>query len=242
MSFELYKANLESCFKENGLESLLDDDACEKLFSISEFLVEKNKVMNLTAITSENDVILKHFLDSASISSLIPANSSVIDIGCGAGFPSIPLAIVRRDLKITALDSTGKRIDFVTEAASRLGLENVDPVCARAEDFAVSQREKFDVCTSRAVARMNVLSELCIPFVKVGGAFIAMKSDKGDEEYAECKSGIGVLGCKLENVISDRFAFLGNEITRQLFQFRKVSSTPKAYPRQYSKILKKPLA
>lgn len=241
MNSESFKMNLLACFENNGLKSLLSDADCERFFAFADLLLEKNKVMNLTAITSENEVILKHFLDSASISALIPANSSVIDVGCGAGFPTVPLAIVRPDLEITALDSTGKRIDFVKEAVSLLNLNNVSPVCARAEDFAILSRESFDVCTSRAVARLNVLSELCIPLVKLGGRFIAMKSDKGEEEYAECKSGIGTLGCKLRGVTSDVFEFADVRITRQLFDFEKVCTTPKTYPRQYSKILKKPL-
>jgi len=241
MNFESFKAKLLTCFENNGLSSLLTDDACTKLCSFADVLLEKNKVMNLTAITTENEVILKHFLDSASISALIPPGSSVIDVGCGAGFPTIPLAIVRPDLKITALDSTGKRIDFVNEVASSLTLDNVAPVCARAEEYASCARESFDVCTSRAVARMSVLSELCIPLVRVGGRFIAMKSDRGEEEYSECKRAIGLLGCKLNSVTADRFEFAGTEITRQLYCFDKVSPTPKAYPRQYSKILKKPL-
>ena len=165
------KEALLNAFKQNDLDALIDDGKAALLCEFADILIETNKTTNLTAITSPNEVILKHFVDCASISLHIPSNSSVIDVGCGAGFPSIPLAIVRPDLKITSLDSTGKKVDFVTAAAKTLSLSNITPICGRAEELP-SLREKFDVCTSRAVARLNVLSELCIPFVRKGGIFL----------------------------------------------------------------------
>jgi 16S rRNA (guanine527-N7)-methyltransferase len=148
---------------------------------------------------------------------------------------------VRRDLKITALDSTGKRIDFVTEAASRLGLENVDPVCARAEDFAVSQREKFDVCTSRAVARMNVLSELCVPFVKIGGTFIAMKGKNAEFELSSAKKAIAILGGSGVKVESISLESDTEILSHPLIIVNKKTKTPASYPRAFAQISKKPL-
>lgn len=232
----LYKA-----FEENGMGDLLDDESSERFYEFAGFLVETNKHTNLTAITDEQGIILKHFVDSAAVSCYIPQGSSVLDVGCGAGFPSVPLAILRGDLAITALDSTGKKINFVLSAKEKLGLDNLNALCTRAEEYAGSARESFDVCTSRAVARLNVLSELCLPFVKVGGLFVAMKSDKGVEEAEEAKDGIKKLGA-ISFDAHARTLTCGNvAIEREIRIYKKILSTPAQYPRKYSQILKKPL-
>ncbi len=228
-------------FEKNNLGHLIDADKAEKLYDLSNLLVETNKVTNLTAITDEKDIILKHFLDSATVSDSFSDQWSVLDVGCGAGFPSLPLAILRPDLKITSIDSTGKKITFVNRAAELLGLSNLKAICTRAEDLVKSDREKFDACTSRAVARLNVLAELCIPFVKVGGLFVAMKSDKGSEEYDEAKKGILTLGCELDNKRALTLADENSTIAREIYCFEKVAHTPTQYPRNYSQITKKPL-
>ncbi len=220
---------------------MLDEEKALKLYSLSNLLIESNRQFNLTAITDETEIMLKHFVDCASISGNIPCRSGVVDVGCGAGFPSLPLAILRADLEITALDSTAKRILFVSETAKLLNLANVNAVCARAEEYALNNRECFDVCTSRAVARMNILSELCLPLVRVGGYFVAMKSVKGDEEYAEAKFGIDKLGANLELTQHDIFEWKEMSFERKLFVFKKEASTPLKFPRKYSQILKKPL-
>ena len=204
-------------------------------------LIEANKITNLTAITEEKDVILKHFVDSATVCSFFDVNASVIDVGCGAGFPSLPLAILRPDLNITSIDSTGKKINFVNATAEKLGLENVTAICTRAEDFVKDNRESFDACTSRAVARLNVLIELCVPFIKIGGKFVAMKSGKGEEELDEAYRGIRVLGCEISEKKDCLLTLEQERIQREIFIFKKEAETSAAYPRNYSQITKKPL-
>ena len=166
MEYNQYKQRLYEAFKQNRLDQLLDDDKAEKLFNFSNILIETNKSFNLTAITNENDIILKHFVDCASALEYISDSSTVIDVGCGAGFPSIPLAILNKTLNITSLDSTSKKIGFINSTVKELCLDNITGICGRAEEMAESKRESFDVCISRAVARLNVLSEICIPLVK----------------------------------------------------------------------------
>ena len=232
---------LHKAFEENNLSTLLTDEIAENLYNFADLLVETNKITNLTAITDDKGIILKHFIDCAALSEHMDTNARLIDVGCGAGFPSIPLAIIRPDLSITALDSTGKKIDFVKSVATKLGLSNLNAVCARAEDFAADNRELFDVSTSRAVARLNVLSEISLPLVKVGGRFVAMKSNKGAEEFAEAAAGIKKLGATLETFVDKAFSFDGESINREFYIFTKTHPTPKEFPRKYSQILKKPL-
>ncbi|MBQ8409041.1 MAG: 16S rRNA (guanine(527)-N(7))-methyltransferase RsmG [Clostridia bacterium] len=228
-------------FSENGLVSLINEDKAKKLFELSNLLIETNKTTNLTAITDEKEVLLKHFVDSAAIAEFIDDGKSVVDVGCGAGFPSLPIAILRGDLTVTALDSTGKKINFVKHAAEKLDLKNIKAVCARAEDFAVDNRESFDVAVSRAVARLNVLVEITLPLVKTGGCLIAMKSNKGKEEFEEAEQGIFTLGGSLERVKEETLSFNDASITRETYIFKKVRKTPAQYPRKYAQILKKPL-
>lgn len=241
MELAQYKAIIKEAFESNGFGHLIDDAAAEKFYLLSNILVETNKITNLTAITDEIDIIYKHFLDSATVCDCIPYGSKIIDVGCGAGFPSLPIAILRQDTKITSLDSTGKKIDFVNKAAERLGLENVRGVCSRAEDFVSGCREAYDVSLGRAVSRLNVLSEICIPFVSVDGRFIAMKASKGEEEFLEAKNGIARLGCELEKESEIRITSDKEKIERKIYCFKKIKNTPKEFPRNYSQITKKPL-
>lgn len=236
-----FKEKLFEAFKQNNLDEWLDNDKAEKLYLFYNILVETNKTFNLTAITDENDVILKHFVDCAAVLHFIPANSSVIDVGCGAGFPSLPIAILRDDINITPLDSTAKKIAFIKSTADALNLSNVTPIASRSEEYAAKSREKFDVAISRAVARLNILDELCVPFVKVGGSFIAMKSSRGEEEYSEAQGGIKKLGCELTSKDIFDFKFGELNITREIYVFEKKSHTPMQYPRNFSQISKKPL-
>jgi 16S rRNA (guanine527-N7)-methyltransferase len=241
MEYREYKELLYKAFEENGLSDILSEENTEKLYRFSNILVETNKTFNLTAITEEKEVILKHFVDCASISKHIPSGSTLIDVGCGAGFPSLPIAILRNDIKATSLDSTAKKIDFINRTAKELSLDNIVAISARAEDFAKNNREKFDVATSRAVARLNILDELCLPLVKVGGLFIAMKSSRGEIEYSEAKTGIDKLGSRLELVEKGTLSFEEMTIERETYIFKKVRQTPNQYPRNYSQIVKKPL-
>lgn len=223
----------------------------EHLFLLAERLVEVNKVMNLTAITDEDGIILRHFVDSMLISEYIKPNSSLIDVGCGAGFPTLPLAILRPDITIRALDSTEKRIKYVQETADLLGLTNVTAIAARAEDYAKlpENREKFDYATARAVASMPMLAELTIPFIKIGGSLVAMKSKGAHEEFEASRSAIRQLaGAKSLNeaklIEKSLVGAIGEEIVeenRTVIVIPKNSPTPKQFPRKFAQIKKSPL-
>lgn len=234
-----------------NLSITLSEEQNERLFSLAEHLVEVNNVMNLTAITDEDGIILRHFVDSMLISEYITPNSRLIDVGCGAGFPTLPLAIIRPDIMITALDSTEKRIRYVQETADILGLTNVKAVTARAENFAKlpKNREKFDHATARAVASMPMLAELTIPFIKVGGSLVAMKAKGAHEEFEASRSAIRQLaGSKslegaqmIEKNLVGRINEALVEENRTVIIVPKLSATPKQFPRKFAQIKKSPL-
>lgn len=200
-------------------------------------LIEKNKVMNLTAITEKNEVYSKHFLDSVLSLKNIKDNSKLLDVGSGAGFPGIPLKILNNTLDITLLDSLNKRVNFLNEEIEKLGLSNIKAVHGRAEDYINVSRETFDYVVSRAVARLNTLLEYCLPYVKLGGYFIAYKSMDTDEEIDESKNALNILGGKIEKV--DKINLEGND--RTLIYIKKVKNTPKKYPRGQNKPKSLPL-
>lgn len=207
-----------------------------------QMLVEWNEKMNLTSITEEHEVYLKHFYDSIALSFYtdLTQTQTICDIGAGAGFPSIPLKIIYPNLKITIVDSLNKRIHFLNQLAEALDLENVSFVHDRAEIYGKGDyRASYDIVTARAVARLSVLSELCLPLVKKGGQFIALKSAKGEEELEEARFGIGVLGGKLQDVISYELPEDAGE--RQIIKIDKRSETPKKYPRKPGMPNKSPL-
>lgn len=243
MEFIEFKKELENIFEKNSLSDLVTDERVQKLYDLTQIMLEVNKSMNLTAITDEKAIILKHYADSLTVSKYIPQNARVIDVGCGAGFPCLPLAIFRSDLTITALDATAKRIKYVQETANKLGLSNVLAISARAEDLAklVDYRESYDVATARAVAALPVLSELCLPFVKKGGKFVAMKASQGENEATDAANAIKLCGGSLISV--DRFSLVSDtdSDTRVIVSVSKVSQTPSKYPRHYSQIVKKHL-
>ena len=207
-----------------------------------ELLAEWNEKMNLTAITDESGVALKHFADSLSLLNFvdIPQNSSLADVGTGAGFPGVVLKIARPDIKLTLIDSLNKRLVFLGEVCAQLGIE-AELIHSRAEDGARDEklRESFDFAVSRAVARMNVLSEYCLPYVKVGGAFCAMKGAQANEEFKESLNAINTLGGKLEKKYFFELPENGGE--RAIAVVRKVKNTPQKYPRQSGKIKAKAL-
>ena len=200
-------------------------------------MVKQNEVMNLTAITEDTQVARLHLLDSLTVLTAADlAGKSLIDVGCGAGFPGVPLAIGCPEANITLLDSLGKRVHWLEETLPTLGI-SAECVTARAEEAVAARRESYDFATSRAVARLNILLELTAPYVKVGGMVIAMKGAAAQEELAECGSAIKKLGLKLEEV--RRFPMDGT--SHSLILLRKVAPTPKQYPRRYAKIKQAPL-
>ena len=226
----------------------LSDSQLEQFYSYYEMLVEKNKVMNLTAITEEREVVTKHFSDSLSLFGLLKEMQAggdvwykicnVIDVGTGAGFPGIPLKIVFPELRVTLLDSLNKRLK---EVCTDLGLEGVCFVHGRAEDIGrqAEHREMYDLCVSRAVANLSSLSEYCMPFVKVGGYFIPYKSGEIDEELNQAKKAIGILGGKLKSV--EKFVLPGTDAARSLVMIEKVKPVSKKYPRKAGLPTKEPL-
>lgn len=215
----------------------LSQDKAEKLLKLYQFLVEYNQNVNLTAITDFEEVVVKHFIDSVLPFSMIDIkeNSSFIDVGTGAGFPSIPLMIVRPDLKGTLLEALNKRCVFL-EKACELTCVDAKVVHGRAEDYTKEKREAFDFATARAVAAMPVLCEYCIPYVKTGGRFIALKSV--NEDATQCEKAVNVLGGKIAEI---KDYTITNGDSRRLFVIDKVSQTPTKYPRNPSMIKKKPL-
>lgn len=228
----------------DSLSVSLTDEQIEQFIIYYEMLVEKNKVMNLTAITEFDEVLKKHFVDSLSLVKAydMTQDISVIDIGTGAGFPGIPLKIAFPNMKITLLDSLNKRIGFLQEVIDTLGLEEIEALHGRAEDYAKpgKLREQFDLCVSRAVANLSTLSEYCLPYVKVGGKFISYKSEKISEEMKEAEYAISVLGGKVENQVA--FTLPDSDIYRNLFIITKCNETPRQYPRKAGTASKNPIS
>lgn len=240
----MYTEQLKTFQKDlEELHITISDAQYQQFITYYEILVEKNKVMNLTAITDFDDVIKKHFVDSLSLVKVFDLKNpvSVIDVGTGAGFPGIPLKIVFPDLKITLLDSLQKRIGFLQEVIAELELVGIEAIHGRAEDFAKlgQLRETFDLCVSRAVANLSVLSEYCLPYVKVGGKFISYKSDKVNMELEQAKHSISLLGGKL--IEQKSFILPSSDIDRNLVVIEKCRPTPKQYPRKAGTASKKPL-
>ena len=222
----------------NGLE--LSVVQKEQLHTYFELLVEKNKVMNLTGITEENDVYEKHFYDSLLFSFDIDfSGKTLIDVGTGAGFPGLVLAICYPNLKVTLLEPLNKRCVFLSEVVTALGLQNVEIVNQRSEDYSKNNREKFDYATARAVARLNMLLELVMPLVKVNGTFIALKGRMGYEEVNEAKRALELLNCKVDNVQDVKL--LTDDDSRQNIFVLKLKRTSVNYPRNYAQIKNKPL-
>lgn len=224
--------------KQLGID--LSDKQVEQFMRYKELLQEWNEKMNLTAIVNKEDVYLKHFYDSLTPSFDFDFNNqSLCDIGAGAGFPSIPLKIVYPDLKITIVDSLSKRITFLNHLVKELELDNVKAIAARAEEYAVNNREAFDIVTARAVARLNILDELCLPLVKPNGYFITLKGKIWQEELKEAKNGIKILGGEVKKEVDFTLASLDDQ--RCNIYIQKVKNTPNKYPRPFGKIKKKPL-
>ncbi len=242
-TYEEFKERLYRIFEMNSLSKYLDENKARLFYNFAHILLETNKTFNLTAVKDEDGVILKHFADSLIVADHIPEGARIIDVGCGGGFPTFPLAIARPDLSITAIDSTEKKINFVRSTAEKLGLENIRAISGRAEELALGEmRESFDLATARAVAALPILTELCMPFVRVGGRFAAMKALRADTEIADTvSSGLfaALGGDKIpavhEVTLTDG---VSEPLSRAVVVVEKRAKTPPKYPRKYSQIVK----
>ena len=233
---DLMKQTLEAGLPQLGLE--LDEAICQRLCDFGAAMVKQNEVMNLTAITEPDKVAQLHLLDSLTVLCCADLKGKqIIDVGCGAGFPGVPTAIACPEAKVTLLDSLAKRMNWLETVLPQLGVTNARCVTARAEEAIVDRREKFDYATSRAVARLNILLELTAPYVRMGGAVLAMKGSAAREELEEAKNAIKKLGLKLEEVKD----FPMDGTTHSVIVLRKVHPTPSQYPRRYAKIKQAPL-
>ena len=231
---------------EKGCEELgitLNDTQKNQFIQFYEFLVEKNKVMNLTGITEFDEVLVKHFLDSLCCVKAVDMSKvkTVMDIGTGAGFPGVPLKIAFPEMEACLLDSLNKRVNFLNEVIEMLGLKDVTAVHGRAEDYArqADYREQFDLCVSRAVANLSTLSEYCLPYVKVGGHFIPYKSGKIQDELTEAKTAIKILGGNLEK--TEKFQLADTDMERSFVVIRKTKPTGKKFPRKVGLPSKEPI-
>ncbi|MBO2528158.1 MAG: 16S rRNA (guanine(527)-N(7))-methyltransferase RsmG [Clostridiales bacterium] len=224
-----------------GLSDLsLDVTKAETLEQFARRMLEKNEVMNLTRITEPTAVAQLHLLDSAMLLKFADfRGKNVVDVGTGAGFPGMPLRILEPDFDLTLLDSLGKRVEWLQETCNALGLSRVDCVHARAEEFAADRRESFDLVTSRAVANLQMLSELCLPLVKVGGQFLAMKGVDSEEEISAAKNAIKTLGGQI--IAVEDYRIPTSDVAHRLVIIKKIAPTPKGYPRAFAKIKKLPL-
>ena len=241
MSNYNFNAIIAYC-NDKGIE--LKEEQLSMLSSFYEMLIEKNKVMNLTGITEWDDVVLRHYIDSISISEIMNLNDfrgKVLDLGTGAGFPGIPLKIVFPDLQITLFDSLNKRIRFLQEVIDELELKNIEAIHGRAEEFGKNSdyREQYDLVVSRAVANIATLSEYCLPFVKVGGSFISYKTDSIEEELSNSGKAVSILGGKIERV--EHFTLPNTDMERSLLQIKKIKTTSKKFPRKAGLPSKEPL-
>lgn len=230
-----------------SLREILADNQIEKTaidnFQIYyEMLIDWNEKINLTAITEENDVAIKHFLDSLNAAKgMVKPGMKVIDVGTGAGFPGLPVKIANPKIELTLVDSLNKRINFLNEVISSLGLDGVNTVHSRAEDLGVNKdyREKYDMCVSRAVSNLTTLCELCLPFVKVGGYFVSLKGPKAEEEIKEANRAISLLGGEFERM--ENYDLSDTELNHNIVVIKKISHTPTKYPRKAPKPSKEPL-
>ena len=238
-----FTSSLTATFRASGLQSLLTRERTELFYRLCEHMLTVNESFNLTAITEPHKIILHHLADCAALARELPQGKRVIDVGCGGGFPTLPLAILRPDLSILAIDSTAKKVTYVAETASLLGLKNVETQAVRAEDLSKrpEMREQFDIATARAVAELRILAELCLPFVKVGGQMVAMKGKNAQFELTAAKRAVATLGARLGEVKEITLTNGDEVLSHPLIFIAKSAKTPSAYPRPYAQIQKKPL-
>ena len=239
MDFDEFKDEL--IIQAKKIDVILDEEQIQKFYKYMELLLEWNEKINLTAIVEPRDVILKHFVDSLTICKELQKNKTLADIGTGAGFPGIPVKILRPDLDITLIDSLNKRVNFLTMVIEALKLEKIIALHGRIEDFGKNKkyREKFDYVTSRAVANLSTLSEYMIPLVKIGGKCICMKGSNIDEELKNAEKAIKILGGKIEKV--DTFLLPDTDMGRNIILIKKAKATPNKYPRKAGTPAKEPI-
>ncbi len=233
------KEYFDECAKSNGAE--VTDEIRDMLLDFMDEVLTENKIQNLTAITDEKDFISLHLVDCLSVIKYIPENAKLIDIGTGAGFPGMVIKIARKDVEVLFLDSLNKRIEFIKRTCEKLGLDKVDFTHARAEELGLKKeyRECYDIAISRAVAKLSVLSEYCIPFVKPGGKFIAMKGREYEEEISDAGEAAKILGGNDWEL--NTFTLKPSDSVRSIIISEKISPTPEKYPRRSKKINTSPL-
>ena len=239
MEFEEFKREFEKYLAKMNISLLKEQYG--QFYAYMELLIEWNEKMNLTAITDPKEIILKHFVDSLTIAKYVKEDKSIIDMGTGAGFPGIPIKIYRKDVKVVLADSLDKRIKFLDEVIDKLKLENVETIHCRAEELGKNKqyREKFDYATSRAVANLSTLSEYLMPFVKLNGKCIFMKTIEVEEELEKAKKAIKTLGGKIEKV--DKFEIPESDLGRSIIIVKKEKITPSKFPRKPGTPAKEPL-
>ena len=239
MEFEEFKREFEKYLAKMNISLLKEQYG--QFYAYMELLIEWNEKMNLTAITDPKEIILKHFVDSLTIAKYVKEYKSIIDMGTGAGFPGIPIKIYRKDVKVVLADSLNKRIKFLDEVIDKLKLENVETIHCRAEELGKNKqyREKFDYATSRAVANLSTLSEYLMPFVKLNGKCIFMKTIEVEEELEKAKKAIKTLGGKIEKV--DKFEIPESDLGRSIIIVKKEKITPSKFPRKPGTPAKEPL-
>ena len=227
--------------KSSKIDINLDNEICNKLYNYMNLLLEWNEKINLTAITDEKEIILKHFIDSFTINKFINSGDIMLDIGTGAGFPGLPIKIIRPEVDVFLMDSLNKRINFLNEVIELLQLKNIEAFHSRAEEMAKNNkfREKFDVVTSRAVAKLNILLEYMLPYTKVNGKCLCMKGPNIEEEIKEAEKALKILGGEIEKI--EKIILPDSNIERKIIIIRKKSATPLKYPRKAGMPTKEPL-
>lgn len=225
--------------KLNKIDENLNEQQIKGFYMYMNLLKEWNEKINLTAIVDDKDIIIKHFIDSLTINKYLKNKENIIDVGTGAGFPGIPIKIANKELKIDLLDSLNKRINFLNEVIEKCNIDNIRTIHSRIEDFAIKNKEKYDVATSRAVAKLVVLLEYLLPVVKKDGICICMKGNNVEEEIEESKHAMELLGGRIEKV--EKFVLPGTDYERTIIVVRKIKQTPKNYPRKAGIPTKKPI-